>query len=389
MLSSSTIIADGSPLYKELATRSISSTIGESFLYAFIFSVGTLGNVAMLLVLYKNHRLRNITAYFVISLAISDIIMLDICAPFSIGVLIVGDWIFGYLLCQIQGFLVTWVACASLGTLALLAINRQKESQRFHLTQRKNLDKAHLSLEWNSFNCRKTNKMCPYRYFHIVKTSMYRVIFTSAKAKLIVLGGWIAALSSPLTYTAAGKDYVFQPGKFFCYFESKFSLLTLPSYIFVGISLVILIVCYLRVFKALKIHERTVAKNLRNGNTRKVSLSIEDIKVTKILFATVVGFIFCWIPISVLNVVDHFLGSGWDLTRETYYMYSIFGISSSAINPIIYGVMNPSYRKAYLRLFGIHRVGRVAGELPKNIHDHPRTKAVETHLRELNNLSIN
>ncbi|XP_068713111.1 melatonin receptor type 1A-like [Montipora foliosa] len=350
MVSSSTKIAHGSPLYKELANRSISSTIGESFLYAFIVSVGTLGNVAVLLVLYKNRRLRNITAYFVISLAISDIIMLDLCAPFCIGAIIVGDWIFGYLLCQIQGFLVMWVACASLGTLALVAINR---------------------------------------YFRIVKTSMYRVIFTSAKAKLIVLGGWLAALSTPLTYTAAGKDYVFQPGKFFCFFESKFSLLALPSYIFIGISMVILIVCYLRVFKALKIHERTVANNLRNGNTRKVSLSIEDIKVTKILFATVVGFIFCWTPILVLDIVDNFLGSGWELTRETYYMYTIFGISSSAINPIIYGVMNPSYRRAYLRLFGIHRVGRVGGELPKKIHDHPRTKAVEAHLRELNNLSIN
>ncbi|XP_068759824.1 melatonin receptor type 1A-like [Montipora capricornis] len=350
MVSSSTKIADGSPLYKELATRSISSTIGESFLYAFIVSVGTLGNVAVLLVLCKNHRLRNITAYFVISLAISDIIMLDICAPFSIGVLIVGDWIFGYLICQIQGFLVLWVACASICTLALVAINR---------------------------------------YFRIVKTSRYRVIFTSAKAKLLVLGGWIAALSTPLTYTAAGKDYVFQPGKFFCYFESKFSLVILPFYVFIGISMVILIVCYLRVFKALKIHERTVAKNLRNGNAKKVSLSLEDIKVTKILFVTVVAFIFCWTPILVLDVVDNFLGSGWELNRETYYMYNIFGISSSAINPIIYGVMNPSYRRAYSRLLGIHRVGRVDVEVPANVHDHPRTKAVETHLRELNNLSVN
>ncbi|XP_068713864.1 melatonin receptor type 1A-like [Montipora foliosa] len=347
---SSTIIADGSPLYKELATRSISSTIGESSLYAFIVFVGTVGNVAVLLILYKNHRLRNITAYFVISLAISDIIMLDLCAPFCIGVLIVGDWIFGYLICQIQGFLALWVACASLGTLALVAINR---------------------------------------YFRIVKTSRYRVIFSSAKAKLIVLGGWIAALSTPLTYTAAGKDYLFQPGKLFCYFESKFSLLILPFYIFIGISMVILIVCYLRVFKALKIHERTVAKNLRNGNARKVSLSLEDIKVTKILFVTVVAFIFCWTPVLVVDVVDNFLGSGWELNRETYYMYSVFGITSSAINPIIYGVMNPSYRRAYLRLLGIHRVGRVDVEVPANVHDDPRTKTGETHLQELNNSSVN
>lgn len=113
-----------SPLHEQLASRSLSSTAGESFLYAFIVFVGTVGNIAVLLVLYKNHRLRNIPAYFVVSLAISDIVMLDLCAPFSIAVLITGRWMFGDLLCQIQGFLVMWVACASLGTLALVAINR-------------------------------------------------------------------------------------------------------------------------------------------------------------------------------------------------------------------------------------------------------------------------
>ena len=122
--SSSSAIYAVSPLYAELASRSRFFTIAESFLYTFIVSVGTVGNFAVLLVLYKNRRLRNILAYFVISLAISDIVMLNLCAPFSIGVLIVGDWIFGYFFCQMNGFLVMWVACASLSTLTLVAINR-------------------------------------------------------------------------------------------------------------------------------------------------------------------------------------------------------------------------------------------------------------------------
>ena len=114
----------GSSLDEQLASRSLSSVVGESFLYAVIVLVGTVGNIAVLLVLYKNNRLRNIPAYFVISLAISDIVMLDLCAPFSIAVLITGRWMFGDLLCQTQGFIVMWVACTSLGTLALVAINR-------------------------------------------------------------------------------------------------------------------------------------------------------------------------------------------------------------------------------------------------------------------------
>ena len=121
---SSSSLEEESSLHEELASRSQSRTAGEAFLYAFIVSVGTVGNFTVLLVLYKNHRLRNITAYFVISLALSDIVMLDLCAPYSITVLITGRWIFGHLICQYQGFVVMWVACASLGTLALVAVNR-------------------------------------------------------------------------------------------------------------------------------------------------------------------------------------------------------------------------------------------------------------------------
>ncbi|KAK2571236.1 Melatonin receptor type 1A [Acropora cervicornis] len=332
-----------SPLYAELASRSQFFTIAELFLYTFIVCVGTVGNYAVLLVLYKNRRLRNILACFVISLAISDIIMLNICSPFSMGVLIVGEWIFGYFFCQMSGFLVMWLACASIGTLALVAINR---------------------------------------YFHIVKSSLYRSIFTPTKSKLIVLGGWLAALTIPLSYTAAGKQFIFQPGKLICSFEYKFSFLVLPFHIFIGISMVILIACYVCVFKAMKVHERTVVNNLRNGNTRPVTLLLEDVKLTKILFATVVGFIICWSPVLVLDIVDTFLGTGWHLPREIYYMYTIFGTTSSAINPIVYGVMNPSYRRAYMRLCGLRRVGRVGDSAETNAHEHLRIKTGKTHLRE-------
>ena len=146
-------------------------------------------------------------------------------------------------------------------------------------------------------------------------------------------------------------------------------------------SSVILIACYICVFKAMKVHERTVVNSLRNGNTRSVTLLFEDVKITKILFATVVGFIICWSPVLVLDIVDNFLGTGWHLPREIYYMYTIFGTTSSAINPIVYGVMNPSYRRAYMRLCGLRRVGRVGDSAETKAHEHPMIKTGKTHLR--------
>lgn len=83
-----------------------------------------------------------------------------------------------------------------------------------------------------------TSVVC-FRYFHVVKISKYRLIYTPGNTILIVTCGWLIALMTPrpLTYTAAGKDYVFQPGKFFCFMEAKFTLLVLPFYIFIGISM--------------------------------------------------------------------------------------------------------------------------------------------------------
>ena len=124
-----------------------------------------------------------------------------------------------------------------------------------------------------------------------------------------------------------------------------------------------------------------MVNNLRNGNTRPVTLLLEDVKLTKILFATVVGFIICWSPVLVLDIVDTFLGTGWHLPREIYYMYTIFGTTSSAINPIVYGVMNPSYRRAYMRLFRLRRLGRVGDLAEMNAHLRSRTKTGEINLR--------
>ena len=82
----------------------------------------------------------------------------------------------------------------------------------------------------------------------------------------------------------------------------------------------------------------------------------------------------------VLDIVDTFLGTGWHLPRQTYYMYTIFGVTSSAINPIVYGVMNPSYRRAYMRLCGLCRLGRIGDLSEANVHEHPRINTRETHL---------
>jgi len=82
------------------------------------------GNTLLCIAFLKNNHLRSVTNMFVLTLAVSDIIMSLTCMPLSEGSLIAGEWIFGDLLCHIQGFLAHFLAFLSLQMMAITAVNR-------------------------------------------------------------------------------------------------------------------------------------------------------------------------------------------------------------------------------------------------------------------------
>ena len=98
--------------------------ICETFFYLLIISMAIAGNSCVLLAVYRNSRLRTVPNYYIVSLAISDILLPLLCAPYSVAVAIVGHWPFNDSVCQSQGFFVIILACASLLILTLTAINR-------------------------------------------------------------------------------------------------------------------------------------------------------------------------------------------------------------------------------------------------------------------------
>ena len=183
------------------------------------------------------------------------------------------------------------------------------------------------------------------------------------------------------------KTYVFHPGKMFCFQENIPSFQTLFVYVYVGVSLGIIVFCYLRVFQTIREHNRATKylhedslsptspptpntveiNNVHSPKTgsgsgslpnlmRSISIHAKphkftqkDIRVTKTLFVTIVGFLLCWFPIMIIDFID--LGSGKaSFPREVYVLYLFLGNISATINPFIYGVMNPSFRSAYKRI---------------------------------------
>lgn len=108
----------------ELKSRPVLLVVLESFVLLLIDFVAFFGNSMVCLAFYKNSRLRIIPNYFIISLALTDLLTSVFSLPFSAGALILSRWPFGDWACQLQGYFVFAFSIASLHTMALTACNR-------------------------------------------------------------------------------------------------------------------------------------------------------------------------------------------------------------------------------------------------------------------------
>ena len=88
------------------------------------------------------------------------------------------------------------------------------------------------------------------------------------------------------------------------------------------------------------------------GSTSESCLSVEEVNVTYVLLVVVLGFLTCWTPVLVIDLID-FINADWKLKREVYVTYICFAFASSSLNPIIYGIMNRSFRAEYFKILAL------------------------------------
>lgn len=74
-------------------------------LYSLIFFLSVIGNLLIIVVLTVNKRMRTVTNTFLLSLAVSDLMMAVFCMPFTLIPSILKDFIFGAAMCKIVSYL--------------------------------------------------------------------------------------------------------------------------------------------------------------------------------------------------------------------------------------------------------------------------------------------
>ena len=303
---------------RELESRSIPTRMTESFFMLLINFASFAGNLLLGIAVIKNPNLRTtVPNMYIITLAISDFLMSLLGIPFSVASLIAGKWLFNNFVCQLQGFWILLMCAVSLETLAVTAVNR---------------------------------------YFRVVRSrALYQKYFNMKKTKVTIVILWIVAFFAPLPYVVAGHEFFFHTGKVFCAHDAESLNQGYGAYlvlVYVALPLVVIITCYTRVFIAVRKHNLKfqLRRSQRQDHQPEGRLSVDEVNVTYVLLVVVIGFLTCWTPVMVIDIID-FINADWKLKRQVYVSYTCFGFASTSINPMIYGIMNRSFRAEYLRIF--------------------------------------
>ena len=301
---------------QQLQSRTITVQIIESFFMFLVNLTSFSGNLLLGIAVIKNPNLRRtVPNMYIITLAVSDFLMSLLGIPFSVASIMVGKWPFNHFICQLQGFWILLMCAVSLQTLAVTAINR---------------------------------------YFRVVRSrALYQKIFNMKTTKVTIAILWIMAFFAPLPYVVAGHEFFFHTGKVFCAHNAESLYDGYGAYlvlVYVAIPLIIIITCYTGVFIAVRRHNIRLRRRRPSNSSTGSCLSVEEVNVTYTLLVVVIGFLICWTPVFIIDMIDFIYGD-WMLKRQVYVSYTCFGFASSSLNPVIYGIMNRSFRAGYFDIF--------------------------------------
>ena len=319
--------------------------------YIIVISFGALGNIMVVLTVIKAKKMWNATNIFIANLAVADIFVCVFDLPLSAYYQITGQWIFGATLCRIIPMVFAMVVYSSTLTLTMIAIDRY------------------------------------ILVVHPLKTKM------TLKAAFIFIF-LIAIISSAVALPIAvyGHYQIYDDRTLNVYRQLCFELwptithrrvytiLTLLFQYF--IPLVVIGVLYVRIFLKIRIRMRTKRCSRRT-------------KTTKMLVAVVTVFAITWTPYHIHSILSEYGINPFGI----YYKFvdsllRVIAMSSSCLNPFLYGWLNENYKNAFLSIvrkptgtpMGIHREESDRTMTRSNCHPSPspvsQRKCVNNHQKD-------
>ena len=296
---------------QDLEDRNTATVVSETAIFSLVMILSLIGNLLVCFAVYRNPMLRCPSNYYIISLALSDILQALCTMPLSAAFLASSRWPFGTSWCYVSAIMKLSLAIISLYTMTLMALNR---------------------------------------YYKIVKASKYQATF---KKKFIILTASIVWITPIFVWLLAVFAFGFlaKPNPHFgvCIldFHQSIGFSTPFLVVLVYLPYFIMAFCYWRIYRVVNTH---------NANVSWQASNVQDVKVTKTLFVTVLGFASLWMPAHVIFTVSILI----PLPRELTLFGTLLIFSSSCVNPFIYGFMNRAFKHEFKKCLMLKRFHAVS-----------------------------
>ncbi|XP_054899480.1 LOW QUALITY PROTEIN: adenosine receptor A2b [Poeciliopsis prolifica] len=317
--------ADVTHLRFQTRTRSAEMDASYIAIEAVIAVLSICGNVLVCWAVAINSTLKNATYYFLVSLAVADILVGCLAIPFAI-IISVGLCL-NFYGCLFLACFVLVLTQSSIFSLLAIAIDR------------------YLAVK------------IPLRYKELMTGKTARKIIAILWILSFVIGlipffGWNLKNSSWENSSSVNNTKCKE-----CYFESVVDMQYMVYFNFfvcVLVPLLIMLGIYVKIFTVARKQLRQIElKCVGNGDNQNKSLLQKEIRAAKSLSIIVGLFTLCWLPVHILNCLTLFYG---DLKKPVFVMYVaiILSHANSAINPIIYAYRIQDFRSTFRKILVRH-----------------------------------
>ncbi|XP_059131038.1 cholecystokinin receptor type A [Peromyscus eremicus] len=343
----------------------------QILLYSFIFLLSVLGNTLVITVLIRNKRMRTVTNIFLLSLAVSDLMLCLFCMPFNLIPNLLKDFIFGSAVCKTTTYFMG--TSVSVSTFNLVAISLERYGAICRpLQSRVWQTKSHALKVIAATWCLSFTIMTPYPiYSNLVpftknnnqtanmcrfllpsdamqqswQTFLLLILFLIPGIVMVVAYGLISlelyqGIKFDASQKKSAKERKLSSGGSSRYEDSD------------G--------CYLqqsRHPRKLELQQLSTSSRGNRVNRIRSSSSAANLiakkRVIRMLIVIVVLFFLCWMPIFSANAWRAYdtVSAEKHLSGTPISFILLLSYTSSCVNPIIYCFMNKRFRLGFMATF--------------------------------------
>ncbi|XP_055846182.1 allatostatin-A receptor-like isoform X2 [Episyrphus balteatus] len=302
--------------------------------FGIIGLAGLLGNALVILVVVANQQMRSTTNLLIINLAVSDILFVIFCVPFTATDYVLPEWPFGNLWCKFVQYMIVVTCHCSVYTLVLMSFDR---------------------------------------FLAVVHPVTSMSLRTERNAMLAICLAWILIVTTatPVALAHAVRIYKFKGHNYTaCVFSTEEGVWSL-----VGFQVSFFLSSYVAPLTLISfLYMGMLARLWKSAPGCKPSAESRKGKrrVTRMVVVVVLAFAICWLPIHVILVLKALnLYASSHVTVILQIVSHVLAYTNSCINPILYAFLSDNFRKAFRKIVW-------CGSPPPLLHPNQVTKTTRT-----------